>query len=126
VQMLSLPSLPLSDKRADRPKHSVSGAEVGQLVSGALPDAPGALGDRDPETFLSLRACEAREALRGTLPTLRCKWTSAEAVAREHRKAIESQNIELELALMLVSSIRRYARLSQREIPHRPTAPHQI
>ena len=126
VQMLSLPSLPLSDKRADRPKHTVSDAEIGQLVSAALTDAIAALGDRDPETFLSLRVCEARGALRETLPTLRRKRASAGAVAREYRKATAFRNTELELALMLVSSTWRYARRSQCEIRHRPAAPHQI
>ena len=52
VQMLSFPSLPLSDRRADRPKHNVSDAEIGQLVSAARNDAIAPLGDRDPETFL--------------------------------------------------------------------------
>jgi hypothetical protein len=116
----------LSYKRANRPRHTVSDAEIGQLVSAALTDAIAALGDRDPETFLCLPACEAREALREALPTLRRKRTSAEAVAREYRKAIAFQSIEPELALMLVSSIRRYAQVSQCEIPDRPTAPHQI
>ncbi len=116
----------MSDKRADRPKHTVSDAEIGQLVSAAFNDAIAALGDRDTETFLHLRTCEAREAVREVLPTLRRKRTSAEAVAREYRKAIAFQNIELDLALMLVSSMRRYARISQCEIPDRLTAPHKI
>ena len=126
MQMLSFPSRPLSDKQADRPKRTVSDAEIGQFVSAALDDAIAALGDRDPETFLHLRACEARDAVREMLPTLRRKLTSAEAVAREYRKAIAFQNIELDLALMLVISIRRYARVSQCEMPDRPIAPHQI
>jgi hypothetical protein len=126
VQMLSFPSRPLSDKRADRPKHAVSDAEIGQLVSAALNDAIAALGDRDPETFLHLRACEAREAVPEMLSTLRRKRKSAEAVAKEYRKAIALQNIELDLALTLVSSVRRYARVCQCEIPDRPTAAHQI
>ena len=126
MQMLSFLSLPLSDERTDRPKHTVSHVEIGQLVSAALNDAIAALGDRDPETFLHLRVCEAREAVREVLPTLRRKRASAEAVAREYRKAIAFQNIELDLALMLVSRIRRYARVSQCEIPVRSTAPHKI
>jgi hypothetical protein len=123
---IPFPSLPLSDERADRPKHTVSDAEIARLVSAALDDAIAALGNRDPDTFLHLRACEARDAVRGVLPTLRRKRTSAEAVAREYRKAIAVQSIELDLALMLVNSIRRYARVCQCEIPDRPTAPHQI
>ena len=91
----------------------------------ALKDAIAALGSRAPETLLHLRACEARDAVREMLPTLRRKRTSAEAVA-EYRKAIAFQNIELDLALMLVSSIRRYARVSQCEMPDRPTGPHKI
>jgi hypothetical protein len=126
VQMLSFPSRPLSDEQADRPKRTVSDAEIGQLVSAALDDAIAALGDRDPETFLHLRACEAREAVPEMLSRLRRKRKSAEAVAKEYRKAIAFQNIELDLALMLVSSIRRYARVCQGEIADRPTAPHQI
>ena len=126
MQMLSFPSLPLSDERADRPKDTVSDAEIAKLVSAALNDAIAALGSRAPETLLHLRACEARDAVREMLPTLRRKRTSAEAVAKEYRKAIAFQNIELDLALMLVSSIRRYARVSQCEIPDRPTGPHKI
>ena len=118
--------LPLAEKRADRPKKSVSDAEIGQLISAALNDALAALGDRDPETFLRLRACEAREAVRKMPPTLRRKRTNPEAVAREYRKAIAFQNIELDLALTLVSSIQRYVRVSQPETPCRPTAPHEI
>jgi hypothetical protein len=126
AQMLSAPALTLSNKRADRPNHTVSDAEIGQLISAALNDALAALGDRDPETFLRLRACETREAVRKMPPTLRCKRANPEAVAREYRKAIAFQNIELDLALTLVSSIQRYARVSQRETPCRPTAPHEI
>jgi hypothetical protein len=75
---------------------------------------------------MAQRACDAREAVRERLPTLRRKWTRAETVATKYQKAIEFQNIELKLAFMLISSIRRYARRSQCDIQHGPTAPHQF
>jgi hypothetical protein len=126
VQVLPRPSLPPSDEQADRTKRTVSDAEIGQLISTALDDALAALGNRNPETFLRLRACEAREAIREMLPTLRRERTNTEASVREYWKTIAFQNIELDLALALVSCIQRYAQVSQREIPDRPTAPHQI
>jgi hypothetical protein len=113
----------LPNKRADRPTNNVSEDEIGHLVSAALNDALAALKDRDPETFLHLRACKAREALREILPTVRRERKNAETAIKEYHKAIAFQNIELDLALTFVSSFRRYARVSQCAIPDQPTGP---
>lgn len=117
ADVISFPSLRSSAERTGRPEQFVSDAEVAQLVSVALENAMAALGDRDPETFLRLRACEARAGIRETLSTTGWESMSDKAVVREYRRAVVFQNLALDLALKLVSSIRHYARVSEREMP---------
>ena len=97
----------------------VSDAEIAQLVSVALEDALVALGGNDPETCLRLRAYEARAGIREMLSSLPRARARDPKVLKEYRKAMVLQNLGLEMALNLVDSIRRYARIYEREIPAR-------
>ena len=69
-RMLSFPSLPLSDERADRRKHTLSHAEIAELVSAAFNAAIAALGSQDPKRAFYLRARETEDVVREMLPTL--------------------------------------------------------
>lgn len=109
VQILSPASI-CSEIRTNLPDRFVSEAEVARLVSAALNDALTALKNRDPETFLHLRACDTREAMREMTPVVKR----------------ERADIGLDLALEIVNSIRRYDRLSRWRTPERSTEPHEI
>lgn len=102
---------------AGRPAQYVSDPEIAQLVSVALEDALAALGQSNPETCLRLRAYEARAGIREILLALPKGKARDEKVLKEYRKAMVFQNLALELSLNLVDSIRRYARVYEREIP---------
>lgn len=125
MPMFAIPSAPLSDNRTDRPEQPVPGSKFSQLISAALEDAVAALADRDPETFLQLRAWKVREPILEELATRRSDQHNVGTVVRECRRAISFQNIELDLALELVNSFRRYIQLSSSESPDQPTVPHQ-
>lgn len=74
------------------------------------------LGEASPETSLRLRACKARQDMRAAFESLPRVQTTDPTVVEEYRKAIVFQNLTLDLALKLVDTIRRYARLYELEI----------
>lgn len=115
--VIVFPSPRAPDPFAGRPTQYVSDSEIAQLVSVALEDALAALGQSNPETCLRLRAYEARAGIREILLALPKGKARDEKVLKEYRKALVFQNLALELSLNLVDSIRRYARIYEREIP---------
>ncbi len=116
-RVVAFPSSGSLEPFAGWPAQYVSDSEIAQLVSVALEDALAALGQSNPETCLRLRAYEARAAIREVLSALPKAKARDEKVLKEYRKAMVFQNLALELALNLVDSIRRYARIYEREIP---------
>lgn len=116
-RVIVFPSLRAPEAFAGRPAQYVSDSELAQLVSVALEDALAALGQSNPETCLRLRAYEARAGIREILLALPKGKARDEKVLREYRRALVFQNLALELSLNLVDSIRRYARIYEREIP---------
>ena len=117
--VIVFPSLRGPDVSPGHRAHYVSDSEIAQLVSVALEDALVALGQTDPETCLRLRAYEARAGIREMLSALPQPQARDAKVLTEYRKAMVLQNLGLELALNLVDTIRRYARIYEREIPAR-------
>ena len=117
--MVVFPSLHADDGCQAQRTQYVSDTEIAQLVSVALEDALVALGQTDPETCLRIRAYEARAGIREMLSALPKAQARDAKVLKEYRKAMVLQNLGLELALNLVDSIRRYARIYEREIPAR-------
>ena len=118
-RVIVFPSLRDPDTSPAHRQHYVSDTEIAQLVSVALEDALVALGQTDPETCLRLRAYEARAGIREMLSALPRAQAKDAKVLKEYRKAMVLQNLGLELALNLVDTIRRYARIYEREIPAR-------
>jgi len=102
--------------RADRAAsvERLSDAEIAQLVSVALNDALRALRRADPEGALRSRARAARLELRAIFVSLPWVQRTDPTVVTEYRKAIECQNLGLELGLKFVEVIGRYAELSDR------------
>ena len=103
---------------APRPQY-LSDAEIAQLVSVALEDALSALSEPNPESCIRMRAYEARAGIRETLsaaPRGRCRDPN---VLEKYRRALMFQNLVQDLAVDLVGSIRRYAKVYEREIPPR-------
>lgn len=94
----------------------VTDAEIAQMVSVALDDAITALGEPNPEEFIQLRAYEARAAIREMRSALPRGKSRDPKVVEEYRRALVFQNLTLDLALNLIASIRRYARVYEREI----------
>ena len=118
-RVVVFPSLRTAGLCQARRTQYVSDSEIAQLVSVALEDALLALGQTDPEKCLRLRAYEARAGIREMLSALPHARARDPKVLKEYRRAMVLQNLGLELALNLVGSIRRYARIYEREIPAR-------
>ena len=97
----------------------LSDAEIAQLVSIALQDAIAALSEPNPESCILLRANEARVGIREALSAVPRGRGREPKVLEEYRRAMMFQNLVQDLALDLVGSIRRYAKVYEREIPPR-------
>lgn len=102
-----------------RQSQYLADAEIAQLVSIALEDAIAALSEPNPESCIRMRAYEARAGIREMLSAAPRGRLRAPEVLEEYRRPMTFQNLVQDLALDLVGSIRRYAKVYEREIPPR-------
>lgn len=99
------------------PVQYISDAEIVQLVCVAIDDALAALNAPDPENCLRLRAYDARAAIREWFPSASRGIRGDRRAVQDYRRAMMLQNLSLDLALNLVASVRRHAKVYEREIP---------
>ena len=95
--------------------HSVSDAEIAQLVSHALESARMALNQMNPETFIRLRAVDMRMGMRKVFESLPQDQAADPPVVKDYRRGIAFQNIALNLSLDIANSIKRYAKVRDQE-----------
>lgn len=97
--------------KASLPAHRIDGmsdSEIAQFVIFALERALAAVCDEDPETSIRLSACESRRAIRSRFAAVP-RGQQDQKLQRDYHEAILFQNRTLDLALEIVTAVRRYA-----------------